>query len=186
MLDDALPPDIIRRVQESLRHKFTNHRSLQIALLPAVLRVNPIEFQRLAWVGDFTLHYCTSTSLVKQYKYISMKSLNVLRAVLVSRKVCAHRLKSVKAIEALFITEKQRLNVHAEVLEAILGAVAEDGGHNAVSKLLHLHWPLPKSCGTLVAQLKKSKLWLSAPDYTSFDWSDPAPVGEPPLPHLVQ
>lgn len=70
------------------RYQFCDHRCLQIALLPAVHLVNPPEFQRLAWIGDAALHFCTSNMLEQRYNTLNMKSLNRLRIVLVSRKVC--------------------------------------------------------------------------------------------------
>lgn len=178
-LDNAISPTVIQRVQQCLRHKFSDHRRLQIALLPAVHVGNLPQFRRLAWIGDAALHFCTTKLLEETYRSLNSKSLNRLRVVLVSRKVCAHRLTSLDAVNELFIAEKDRPNVHAEVFEAILGALDADGGLKAVDCFLQDHWPLPEKSISLVTRLKAKELWLNAPDYTNFDWGAAPPSHSP-------
>lgn len=147
MIEDTLDNATLNDLQKTLEYQFNNVELLKLALTHSswahcqgdYLRSN----ERLEFLGDAVLELCVSSFLFHHFPEAPEGKLTSMR----SRLVNGHNLGSIatamgipdlirKSIGAEWQGEKQRENLGADALEAIIAAVYLDSGLPAAKKLV--------------------------------------------------
>lgn len=99
--------------------------------------------ERLEFMGDAVLGYLVGTMLYRLYPHVQEDSLSLMRARLVRGKTLAKVALQLKLPEYLLLGVgelrsggQQRASILADALEAVIGAVHEDGGIEQAQRLV--------------------------------------------------
>ena len=130
----------LQGLQQRLGYQFQNPKLLQQALTHKSYAKENNE--RLEFVGDAVLGYLVGSLLYRMYSNVQEDSLSLMRAELVRGRTLAVLAKELDLAPLLHLGSgelksggRQRDSILANAVEAVIGAVHEDGGIQAVP-----HW----------------------------------------------
>lgn len=154
-----LSPEAIRRlsdVEERIQYRFHDISLLATALTHSswANEHNTPHNERLEFLGDAVLEINVSRTLYDRFPQEREGEMTRLRSRLVSEGKLAELARSLSLGDYLFMGRgeeaqggRERPALIADAMEAVLGAVYLDGGHEAASALVHRlyrgHWPTP-------------------------------------------
>ena len=129
-------PSTLPRLEQALVHpSFRNEAGAEVGL----------DNQRLEFLGDAVLALCVSELLMAEFPAVDEGELTVMRAALVNAEALAAVAARLELGAALRLGrgadatgERQRPNVLADALEAVVGAVYLDGGLEAARALTRI------------------------------------------------
>lgn len=132
---------------DRLQHKI-GYRFEQLALLKQALThksYSKTNNERLEFMGDAVLGYLVGNMLYQHYPNVQEDALSLMRAQLVRGKTLAQVASRIDLSEYLLLGVgelrsggRQRGSILADALEAVIGAVHEDGGIEHAQRLVHL------------------------------------------------
>ncbi len=143
-------------LQETLGYTFKNPSYLQMALTHSSSanenKKPSMHNERQEFLGDAVLELCVSWALFTRFPSAREGDLTKLRSSLVSTKSLANLARELHVDDYLRLGRgeesqggRQRDTVLSDALEAVLGAVFEDGGYEAayavVQQIFSSHWP---------------------------------------------
>jgi ribonuclease-3 len=128
------PPDVVRRLEDSLGHRFARVELLALALAPAdpLPPAAALGRQRLRFLGDAVWNFSIALAAMERWPSASAGQLTRFRAVW-SRSSGLAELARRSGIAGLDLDESDR--VLGERLEAVFGAIMQDGGLAAIQAL---------------------------------------------------
>ncbi|MEE6246768.1 MAG: ribonuclease III [Pseudomonadota bacterium] len=131
----------LQRLQQRLGYQFQNVQLLQQALTHKSYAKENNE--RLEFVGDAVLGYLVGSLLYRMYSKVQEDSLSLMRAELVRGRTLAVLAKELELAPLLQLGSgelksggRQRDSILANAVEAVIGAVHEDGGIQACATLV--------------------------------------------------
>ena len=155
----AFSPDTLKRLselEERLQYRFHDISLLATALTHSswANEHNTVHNERLEFLGDAVLEVNVSYEIYKRFPQEREGGMTRLRSRLVSEGKLAELARSLHLGEALFMGRgeeaqggRERAALIADAMEAVLGAVYLDGGHEEASALIHRlysnRWPEP-------------------------------------------
>lgn len=130
------------KLQQKIGYQFDNPMLLQQALThKSYSRTNN---ERLEFIGDAVLGYLVGSMLYRHYPDLQEDALSLMRAQLVRGKTLAQVALQIELPEFLLLGSgelrsggRQRASILADALEAVIGAVHEDGGIEQAQRLVH-------------------------------------------------
>ena len=132
----------VEKLQDKIGYRFNEPRLLQQALTHK--SYSKTNNERLEFVGDAVLGYLVGTMLYRQYPDVQEDALSLMRAQLVRGKTLAQVALSIQLPEYLLLGSgelrsggRERASILADALEAVIGAVHEDGGIEQAQALVH-------------------------------------------------
>ncbi len=143
-------------LQNALGYRFINSQLLFTALTHSSWanesKKNAIHNERHEFLGDAVLEVCVSWELFRRFPTAREGDLTRLRSLLVSAKTLADLARELRIDHYLSLGRgeesqggRQRDTVLSDALEAVLGAIFEDGGYAAafavVQHIFAKHWP---------------------------------------------
>ncbi len=143
-------------LQNTLGYVFKNPNYLQMALTHSSSanenKKMGMHNERQEFLGDAVLELCVSWALFTRFPTVREGDLTKLRSSLVSAKSLANLARELHIDKHLRLGRgeesqggRQRDTVLSDALEAVLGAIFEDGGYDAayavVSHIFSKHWP---------------------------------------------
>jgi len=182
----------IECVEGILAYEFKDKELLELALThsswaneAATLSHN----ERQEYLGDAVLELCVSWELFARFPEVREGELTRLRSLLVNTQALADLARSLKLDNNLYIGKgeesqggRRRDSLLSDALEAVLGAVFEDGGFNAAYKVvLYIfkdRWPTTLGTGqqkdnkTLLQELSQ-RLFKHRPVYSLLESNGP-------------
>lgn len=154
-------PDTLRRLaalEERLRYRFRDVSLLVTALTHSswANEHGTVHNERLEFLGDAVLEVNISHEIYKRFPQEREGGMTRLRSRLVSEGKLAELARSLGLGEMLFMGRgeesqggRERPALIADAMEAVLGAVYLDGGHEEASALIHRlyadRWPAPET-----------------------------------------
>lgn len=156
MMEQKFDPVALRNLQGALGHQFRNKRLLFQALTHSSYAHCQGDLassnERLEFLGDAVLELCVSVNLYRMFPQASEGELTAMRAALVNGRALGEIAAmlgiadlALKSVGAEWQGEKQRQNLGADALEALLAAVWLEGGleaaQKAVATLFEGKWP---------------------------------------------
>ena len=161
MQRSAFSPDTLKRLSEleaRLRYRFRDISLLATALTHSswANEHNTVHNERLEFLGDAVLEVNVSHEIYKRFPKEREGGMTRLRSRLVSEGKLAELARGLGLGEMLFMGRgeeaqggRERPALIADAMEAVLGAVYLDGGHEEASALIHRlyagKWPDPES-----------------------------------------
>ncbi len=155
----AFSPDTLKRLselEERLQYRFHDISLLATALTHSswANEHNTVHNERLEFLGDAVLEVNVSHEIYKRFPQEREGGMTRLRSRLVSEGKLAELARSLHLGEMLFMGRgeeaqggRERPALIADAMEAVLGAVYLDGGHEEASALIHRlyadRWPEP-------------------------------------------
>lgn len=152
-------PDALKRLSElegRLQYRFHDISLLATALTHSswANEHNTVHNERLEFLGDAVLEVNVSYEIYKRFPQEREGGMTRLRSRLVSEGKLAELARSLHLGEMLFMGRgeeaqggRERPALIADAMEAVLGAVYLDGGHEEASALIHRlyadRWPEP-------------------------------------------
>lgn len=132
----------LAKLQKKIGYQFNEPTLLQQALThKSYAKTNN---ERLEFMGDAVLGYLVGNMLYRRYPDVREDALSLMRAQLVRGKTLAQVALTLQLPEYLLLGSgelrsggRQRASILADALEAIIGAVHEDGGIAQAQKLVH-------------------------------------------------
>ena len=131
----------LQGLQQRLGYQFQNPKLLQQALTHKSYAKENNE--RLEFVGDAVLGYLVGSLLYRMYSNVQEDSLSLMRAELVRGRTLAVLAKELDLAPLLHLGSgelksggRQRDSILANAVEAVIGAVHEDGGIQACAALV--------------------------------------------------
>ena len=128
----------LERLQRALDYRFTDATLLELAL--SHRSVGASNNERLEFLGDAILGGAIAEALYLRFPNATEGDLSRMRAALVSGDALAALAKELQLGDALYLGQserktgvKNRTSVLADALEALLGAIAVDGGRARAS-----------------------------------------------------
>ena len=131
------------RLQRKIGYRFE-----QLALLKQALThksYSKTNNERLEFMGDAVLGYLVGNMLYQHYPDVQEDALSLMRAQLVRGKTLAQVASRIDLSEYLLLGVgelrsggRQRASILADALEAVIGAVHEDGGIEQAQRLVRL------------------------------------------------
>lgn len=156
ILDDDPSWLKIKELQEKLSYDFREKELLELALTHSS-RANELQKpecqnERLEFLGDAVLELCVSSELFRRFPEAREGDLTRIRASLVNARALASIARKIKLPSLLKLGKgeerqggKEKDSILSDAMEAILGAIYQDGGFMAVSQtVLQLYkdlWP---------------------------------------------
>lgn len=132
----------LQRLQQRIGYQFNDSQLLQQALTHKSFAKENNE--RLEFVGDAVLGYLVGSLLYRMYRNVQEDALSLMRAELVRGRTLAAVAKELHLAPLLRLGSgelksggRQRDSILANAVEAVLGAVHEDGGIDACAKIVH-------------------------------------------------
>jgi ribonuclease III len=129
-------------LQQRLGYQFKNQQLLQQALTHKSYAKENNE--RLEFVGDAVLGYLVGSLLYRLYQNVQEDALSLMRAELVRGRTLALLAKELELAPLLHLGSgelksggRDRDSILANAVEAVIGAVHEDGGIQACADLVH-------------------------------------------------
>ncbi|MDB4541508.1 ribonuclease III [Akkermansiaceae bacterium] len=134
-------------LQETLSYTFSDEQLLKEALshpsLSSEMRPAPPDNQRLEYLGDAVIELITSDYLYRTFPNCQEGLLTKLRASIVSKTGLAQVARRLKIGESLMFSRgeessggRERASNLADALEAIIGAIYLDAGHDRARELV--------------------------------------------------
>ncbi len=159
-------PALPRELEDALGHRFTHKQYLAQALTHSSLAherasrdPQPLDNERLEFLGDAVLGVLTTESLYRRYPDLSEGPLTRLRGALVSRKYLAQVARGLSLGNYLLLGRgeersggRAKAALLANAMEAVLGAVYLDAGLESARRVVEALIIEP-SVGALRAQL---------------------------------
>jgi len=182
--DDALQ-DTLQRLQSRIGYHFSDRRLLERALThrSAEKATHSMHMERLEFLGDAVLGLVISQYLHDHYPDRPEGDLSRMRSVLVRKQGLQSVARAWRLARYLCVGEGERIgaardsvkspSIVANAVEAVIGAVFEDGGWEAARRLVICAWQAQLAdIGDVDARDAKSRLqeWTQArgqglPDY---------------------
>ncbi len=149
--------DKYANLEAKLKYKFNNvellHRALTHSSFANENKDLVFHNERQEFLGDAVLEVCVSWELFSKFPNAREGHLTKLRSNLVSSKTLAELARELDIDQNLNLGRgeesqggRKRDSVLSDALEAVLGAVFEDGGYKAAHKVIahifHSRWPL--------------------------------------------
>ena len=154
-------PETLKRLaelEERLRYRFHDVSLLATALTHSswANEHGTVHNERLEFLGDAVLEVNISHEIYKRFPQEREGGMTRLRSRLVSEGKLAELARSLRLGEMLFMGRgeesqggRERPALIADAMEAVLGAVYLDGGHEEASALIHRlyadRWPEPET-----------------------------------------
>ena len=133
--------DNLAALQRSIGYQFSDLGLLQQALTHK--SHSKTNNERLEFVGDAVLGYLVGSMLYRNYPHVQEDALSLMRAQLVRGKTLAQVAMRLNLPEYLQLGSgelrsggRQRASILADALEAVIGAVHEDGGIEQAQQLV--------------------------------------------------
>ena len=133
--------DNLAALQRSIGYQFSDLGLLQQALTHK--SHSKTNNERLEFVGDAVLGYLIGSMLFRNYPHVQEDALSLMRAQLVRGKTLAQVAIRIDLPEYLQLGSgelrsggRQRASILADALEAVIGAVHEDGGIEQAQRLV--------------------------------------------------
>ena len=133
--------DSLQALQNSIGYQFNDQNLLQQALTHK--SHSKPNNERLEFMGDAVLGYLVGNMLYRHYPHVQEDSLSLMRAQLVRGKTLAQVAMRMDLAQYLKLGSgeirsggRQRASILADALEAIIGAVHEDGGIDQAQQLV--------------------------------------------------
>ena len=133
--------DSLQALQNSIGYQFNDENLLQQALTHK--SHSKPNNERLEFMGDAVLGYLVGNMLYRHYPHVQEDSLSLMRAKLVRGKTLAQVAMRMDLAQYLKLGSgeirsggRQRASILADALEAIIGAVHEDGGIDQAQQLV--------------------------------------------------
>lgn len=133
--------DNLAALQRSIGYQFSDLSLLQQALTHK--SHSKTNNERLEFVGDAVLGYLVGSMLYRNYPHVQEDALSLMRAQLVRGKTLAQVAMRLNLPEYLQLGSgelrsggRQRASILADALEAVIGAVHEDGGIEQAQQLV--------------------------------------------------
>lgn len=165
-IDEAPTPDAsdLDVLQESLGYRFRDRGLLALALSTLNQPLAPEKAaarQRLEFLGDAAWNFAVALSVFRSHPSGAPGDLTRLRACWSSRTGLAHLARRLGLPIPDLAPPGPSQRVLAELLEAVLGAVAEDGGFDAIRALAARVVGNPEEGSALVVLDAKSALQMT-------------------------
>jgi len=132
----------MEKLQDKIGYRFKQPKLLQQALTHK--SYSKTNNERLEFMGDAVLGYLVGSMLYRQYPDVQEDALSLMRAQLVRGKTLAQVALSIQLPECLLLGSgelrsggRERASILADALEAVIGAVHEDGGIEQAQRLVH-------------------------------------------------
>lgn len=123
----------LEKFQDRIGYRFNEPKLLQQALTHK--SYSKTNNERLEFMGDAVLGYLVGSMLFRHYPDVQEDALSLMRAQLVRGKTLAQVASSIQLPEYLLLGSgelrsggRERASILADALEAVIGAVHEDGG----------------------------------------------------------
>lgn len=149
---------MLEQVQESVSYRFRHAGLLSLALTHSSAaneqQNSTLHNERLEFLGDAVLELCISHELYKRFPHAREGQLTAMRSKLVNQESLAGLARKLR-LDTLLVLGKgeesqggrTRDSLLSDALEAVLGAIFEDGGfaaaHKVVARLFADAWPQP-------------------------------------------
>ena len=105
------------------------------------------DYERLEFLGDTVLQLVVTRHLFREYSHLREGQMTRVRAEVVRKETLAEVAGALGVGEALRLGKgeihtggRERTSILADAMEAIIGAVYEDGGWKSVRRLVMRHW----------------------------------------------
>ena len=141
MTSSTVSADNLAALQRSIGYQFTDLGLLQQALTHK--SHSKTNNERLEFVGDAVLGYLVGSMLFRNYPHVQEDALSLMRAQLVRGKTLAQVAIRIDLPAYLQLGSgelrsggRQRASILADALEAVIGAVHEDGGIEQAQRLV--------------------------------------------------
>jgi ribonuclease-3 len=141
MTSSTVSADNLAALQRSIGYQFSDLGLLQQALTHK--SHSKTNNERLEFVGDAVLGYLVGSMLFRNYPHVQEDALSLMRAQLVRGKTLAQVAIKIDLPEYLQLGSgelrsggRQRASILADALEAVIGAVHEDGGIEQAQRLV--------------------------------------------------
>lgn len=141
MTSSTVSPDNLAALQRSIGYQFSDLGLLQQALTHK--SHSKTNNERLEFVGDAVLGYLVGSMLFRNYPHVQEDALSLMRAQLVRGKTLAQVAIGIDLPKYLQLGSgelrsggRQRASILADALEAVIGAVHEDGGIEQAQRLV--------------------------------------------------
>lgn len=191
-----LRPRKFKALEKALGHKFKSEALLERALTHSSVRgsnVRRVDNERLEFIGDRVLGLAIVELLHETHPDASEGDMARRTNALVKGETCATVARSIGLGSHLILSPseadqggREKENILADAIEAVLGAIFIDGGYTAARKAIRAFWIVePGSAKQAASQDSKSALqeWaqgrgLALPKYVALERSGPdhAPV----------
>ncbi|PID74403.1 MAG: ribonuclease III [Deltaproteobacteria bacterium] len=133
--------------ETALGYRFTDLRCLQLALMHSSFAFESVcgkeNNEKLEFLGDAVLDLVLSAILLHRYPEMREGELSKLRASLVNEQHLAMMAREIQLDEQLFLGKgeessggREKSSILSSAYEAVLGAVFEDGGYEAISEVI--------------------------------------------------
>jgi len=171
-----------------LGHEFTNPALLETALTHRSAATGTASNERLEFLGDRVLGLCIAEWLGERYPDEREGDLGKRLAALVAREALAPIAEAMGLAQAVRVPPaesrsglRERANVLADALEALLGALFLDGGLPAARAVIRREWAAlmeataapPMSAKTRLQELTLGRA-AGLPEYTAISTTGPA------------
>ncbi len=150
---------MFQKLQSSINYQFAKLDLLVLALTHSSAanerQDNTFHNERLEFLGDAVLELCVSRELYTRFPNAREGQLTAMRSRLVNQDSLARLAKKIRLDELLVLGKgeevqggRYRDSLLSDALEAVLGAVFEDGGFTEAERVVLLvfagEWPLPE------------------------------------------
>jgi len=132
----------LAKLQDKIGYRFKELRLLQQALTHK--SYSKTNNERLEFMGDAVLGYLVGNMLYRLYPDVQEDALSLMRAQLVRGKTLAQVALTIQLPDYLLLGSgelrsggRERASILADALEAVIGAVHEDGGIDHAQSLVH-------------------------------------------------
>ncbi len=146
MTSEQTPQEIIATIEARIGYTFKNKKLLETAFThrSAVGKNGTEYFGRLELLGDSVLRFLVSEWLYKHFPEES--NLSSLCSNIVCNQSLAHCMKKLELAPHILLSKeledlgaRKSMKLHADIMEAMLGAVHDDGGMEAAKAFVHAH-----------------------------------------------
>ena len=136
-------------MQKRLGHRFSSQNLLLTALTHRSYANEKgiADYERLEFLGDTVLQLVVTRHLFRNYQHLQEGQMTRVRAAVVRKETLAGVAKALGLGEALRLGRgevrsggRTKESILADAMEAVIGAVYEDGGWNSAERLVMRHW----------------------------------------------
>lgn len=144
----VLQPDEVARLEALIGYTFSDKERLDRALThSSALSSRGSNYERMEFLGDRVLGLCVAEHLFTTFRDAKEGELSVRLNQLVSANTCASVADEMElyrfirtGADVKKITGKRMLNVRADVVESLIGALYLDGGLDAARRFILKFW----------------------------------------------
>lgn len=129
--------------QQAIGYQFSDIKILEISLVHASIADDRLQSnERLEFLGDAILGMVICHELYSRFPEYLEGQLTKIKSMLVSRRTCARITDQLELVQFLRVGKgmgalrKLPLSCRAAILESIIGAIFEDGGHEAAREFI--------------------------------------------------